>query len=90
MESLRLLLRTPADLGKLGEFVRSARRAAGFASAREAAPLLDVTPRLLAELERGMRTKRGVTAGAMLSILAGLGYEVEIRPRSREGAREGS
>ncbi len=86
MPTTRITLRTPDDLAQLGAFVRAARHAAGFASARAAAPLLDVTPRLLAEVERGMRTKRGITAGALLSIVAGLGYEVEIRPRERRRA----
>ena len=83
MPSTRLVLRGANDIAQLGSFLRDARRAAGFASASEAAPLLNVTPRLLAEVERGMRIKRGVSLGALLGMLAGLGYEVEIRKRGQ-------
>ena len=79
MKKAELILRRPDDLRTLGEFVRRARHAAGFASAKEAAPLLGVTPRLLAEVERGMRTTRGITAGSLLTLLSGLGYELEVR-----------
>ncbi len=76
-----LTLRGPADLTALGPFIRARRRAAGFRSAKEAAPLLGVTSRLLKEVERGERTKRGITLGKLLAILQQLGYEVYLRPR---------
>jgi hypothetical protein len=76
-----LTLRGPGDLASLGPFLKERRRAAGFRSAKEAAPHLGVTPRLLVEVERGERTKRGITLGKLLSVLAQLGYELELRPR---------
>ena len=79
---MRLTLRSPDDLPALGPLIRTARRDAGFRSAREAAPLLGVTPRLLAEVERGMRTARGISLGRLLRILAGLGYELDIHPKT--------
>ena len=79
---MRLTFRSPDDLSALGPLIRTARRDAGFRSARDAAPLLGVTPRLLAEVERGMRTARGISLGRLLRILAGLGYELDIHPKS--------
>lgn len=76
-----LTLRGPADLTSLGPFLKARRRAAGFRSAKEAAPLLGVTSRLLKEVERGERTKRGISLGKLLAILQQLGYEVQLRPR---------
>lgn len=79
---MRFTFRSPDDLSALGPLIRTARRDAGFRSAREAAPLLGVTPRLLAEVERGMRTARGISLGRLLRILAGLGYELNIHPKA--------
>ena len=76
-----LTLRGPHDLAALGPFLKDRRRAAGFRSAKEAAPHLGVTTRLLVEVERGERTRRGITLGKLLAILQQLGYEVELRPR---------
>ena len=76
-----LTLRGPADLTTLGPFIKARRRAAGFRSAKEAAPHLGVTTRLLVEVERGERTKRGITLGKLLTVLQQLGYEVQLRPR---------
>lgn len=76
-----LTLRDPRDLAALGPFLKAQRQAAGFRSAREAAPHLGVTTRLLVEVERGERTKRGITLGKLLAVLQQLGYEVELRPR---------
>ncbi len=76
-----LTLRDPADLVALGPFIKDRRRAAGFRSAKEAAPHLGVTTRLLVEVERGERTKRGMTLGKLLTVLQQLGYEVHLRPR---------
>jgi len=76
-----LTLRGPGDLAALGPFLRDRRSAAGFRSAKEAAPHLGVTTRLLVEVERGERTKRGITLGKLLGILQQLGYEVELHPR---------
>jgi hypothetical protein len=76
-----LTLRGPADLTALGPFIKARRRAAGFRSAKKAAPLLGVTSRLLREVERGERIKRGITLGKLLAVLQQLGYEVHLRPR---------
>lgn len=76
-----LTLRGPKDLAALGPFLKAARRAAGFRSARQAAPHLGATVRLLVEVERGERTKRGITLGKLLTLLEQLGYELELRPR---------
>lgn len=76
-----LTLRGPADLTTLGPFIKARRRAAGFRSAKDAAPHLGVTTRLLVEVERGERTKRGITLGKLLAVLQQLGYEVQLRPR---------
>jgi hypothetical protein len=79
--STTLILRGPSDLSSLGPFLKARRRAAGFRSAKEAAPLLGVTSRLLREVERGERIKRGITLGKLLAIVQQLGYEVQLRPR---------
>lgn len=76
-----LTLRGPHDLAALGPFLKARRRAAGFRSAREAAPHLGVTTRLLVEVERGERTKRGITLGKLLAVLQQLGYVLELHPR---------
>lgn len=76
-----LTLSGPRDLGDLGPFLKARRLAAGFRSAREAAPHLGVTTRLLVEVERGERTRRGITLGKLLTVLQQLGYQVELRPR---------
>jgi hypothetical protein len=82
-----LLLRGPQDLTALGPFLKARRLAAGFRSAKQAAPHLGVTVRLLAEVERGGRTKRGITLGKLLSVVRQLGCEIEIRRRRTVMAR---
>ena len=78
-----LILRDPRDLATLGPFLKARRQAAGFRSAKEASPHLGVTTRLLVEVERGERTKRGIGLGKLLAVLQQLGYEVELRPRGQ-------
>jgi hypothetical protein len=76
-----LTLRGPRDLAALGPFLKARRRAAGFRSAKAAALHLGVTTRLLVEVERGERTKRGITLGKLLAVAEQLGYELDLRPR---------
>ncbi len=77
-----VIIRRPDELPELGAFIRAWRRYAGMADAREIAPYLGVGTRLLVQLESGTRGKHGVTTGKLLGILAGLGLELVVRPRS--------
>ena len=77
-----LILSKPDDLKALGPFLRAARRRAGLRAAKDAAPYLGVSFRLLVQLESGTRGKRGVTITKLMGILGGLGLDLVIRPRA--------
>jgi hypothetical protein len=79
--SSSITLRGPEDLPALGKYLRSERRRAGLALAKDAAPYLGVGVRLLVQLESGTRGKRGVTIGKLLDVLKGLGLELIVQPR---------
>ena len=84
MAAADLILRSTADLKRLGVYIRARRRAAGLPVAKEAAPFMGVSFRLLVELEQG---ERRVTINKLLPVLEGLGLEMVIRPRAGVGAR---
>lgn len=65
---------TLSELGRVARWWRTRHRR----SLRDAAGMLGVTHRLLAELERG---ERGVRLDKALDLLAGMGFDVVLVPR---------
>jgi len=63
-----------AEVGRVARWWRTRQRR----SLRDAAGMLGVTQRLLAELERG---ERGVRLDKALDLLAGMGFDVVLVPR---------
>jgi transcriptional regulator with XRE-family HTH domain len=65
---------TLSELGRVTRWWRTRQRR----TLRDAAGMLGVTHRLLAELERG---ERGVRMDTALDLLAGMGFDVVLVPR---------
>ena len=72
------------DPTQLGALIRLARKAQGVTQ-EELSALAGVGPRLIGEIERGKPTAE---IGKVLQLLAGLGLDLIIQPRSTRDHRE--
>jgi len=69
---------------QLGSLLRQARKNQGI-SQEDLSALVDIGPRLIGEIERGKATAE---IGKVLQLLASLGLEVIVRPRTTRDWQE--
>ena len=73
-----------ADLKQLGALIRKARKAQGITQ-EDLSGLVGIGPRLIGEIEHGKPTAE---IGKVFQLLASLGLDVAIQPRTTKNWRE--
>ncbi len=73
-----------SDLKELGELIRKARKAQRITQ-EDLSALAGLGPRLIGEIERGKPTAE---IGKVFRLLASLGLEISVQPRTTRNLRE--